>query len=122
SVRVLAVLLGAAAVAWVLALLVYARVREPEVEPVPVDAAGEGWVTTSWRLLREDAPFRRFVWARGLLLVSALSPPFVVSLAAQEGETSLAGLGPFVVAQGVAGLIGGRVFGRWADRSSQRLM
>lgn len=122
SVRVLAVLLGAAAVAWVLALLVYARVREPEVEPVPGDGTGEGWVAASWRLLREDAPFRRFVWARGLLLVSALSPPFVVSLAAQEGGTSLAGLGPFVVAQGLAGLLGGRVFGRWADRSSQRLM
>src|SRR5690606_16931020 len=50
------------------------------------------------------------------------SPPFVVALAAQERENSLAGLGPFVIAQGVAGLVGGRVFGRLADRSSQRLM
>lgn len=121
GVTVLAVLLGAAAGAWVLALAVYAAVREPEGEPVEASDQ-EGWVTTSWRLLREDAPFRRFVWARGLLLVSALSPPFVVALAAQEGETSLAGLGPFVIAQGVAGLVGGRFFGRWADRSSQRLM
>ena len=122
SVRVLAVLLGSAAVAWVLALLVYARVREPEVEPVEGADEDQGWVAASWQLLREDAPFRRFVWARGLLLVSALSPPFVVALAAQEGEGGLAGLGPFVIAQGVAGLIGGRWFGRLADRSSQRLM
>lgn len=122
SVRVLAALLAAAALAWVLALVVYARVREPAAEPVEASGDGEGWVASSWRLLREDAPLRRFVWARGLLLVSALSPPFVVALAAQEGETSLAGLGPFVIAQGVAGLVGGRAFGRWADRSSQRLM
>ncbi|WP_134774451.1 MFS transporter [Ornithinimicrobium flavum] len=121
GVGVLAALLGAAALAWVLALLVFAAVREPAGEPVAA-ADQEGWVSASWRLLREDAPFRRFVWARGLLLVSALSPPFVVSLAAQEGGGGLAGLGPFVIAQGVAGLVGGRWFGRLADRSSQALM
>jgi hypothetical protein len=121
GVEVLAGLLGAAALAWVLALVVYAGVREPAGEPVAASDQ-QGWVAASWRLLRDDAPFRRFVWARGLLLVSALSPPFVVALAAQEGETSLAGLGPFVIAQGVASLVGGRAFGRWADRSSQRLM
>lgn len=120
SVHVLALLLAAAAVAWVLALIVFAGVREPEVEPVEPPA--EGWVASSWQLLRDDGPFRRFVLARGLLLVSALAPPFVVTLAAQAGETGLSGLGPFVVAQGVAGLLGGRIFGRLADRSSQRLM
>lgn len=122
SVAVLAILLAAAALAWVLALVIYSRVREPDQEVPVARGSEEGWVSASWRLLRDDAPFRRFVWARGLLLVSALSPPFVVALAAQEGDSSLAGLGPFVIAQGVAGLIGGRAFGRVADRSSQRLM
>ncbi len=125
GVSVLAVLLGAAALAWVLALVVYAGVREPEADVAgAARAPGEeqGWVAASWRLLREDAPFSRFVCARGLLLVSALSPPFVVALAAQEGDSSLGGLGPFIIAQGVAGLVGGRAFGRLADRSSQRLM
>ncbi len=119
SAHVLAWLLAAAALAWVLALVVFAGVREPEAEVVHDD---EGWVRASWELLRDDAPFRRFVLARGLLLVSALSPPFVVALAAQEGDSSLQGLGPFVIAQGVAALVGGRWFGRLADRSSQRLM
>lgn len=122
SAPVLAALLGAAALAWVLALAVYSRVREPAQEVTAGQGTGEGWMSASWRLLRDDAPFRRFVWARGLLLVSALSPPFVVALAAEEGDNSLAGLGPFVIAQGVAGLVGGRAFGRLADRSSQRLM
>jgi hypothetical protein len=123
GVMVLAGLLGAASLAWVLALVVFAGIREPET--VPPDRSGDeepGWVSASWGLLREDPPFRRFVIARGLLLVSALSPPFVVALAAQQEGVGLAGLGPFVIAQGIAGLVGGRAFGRLADRSSQRLM
>lgn len=120
EVVALAWLLGAAALAWVVALAVFAGIREPEAEVV--DEQATGWVRESWELLRDDAPFRRFVLARGLLLVSALSPPFVVVLAAQEGEGSLQGLGPFVIAQGLAALVGGRRFGRMADRSSQRLM
>lgn len=120
SAHVLAWLLGAAALAWVLALVVFAGIREPAAEVV--QEPDEGWVRASWELLRDDAPFRRFVLARGLLLVSALAPPFVVLLADQEGDRSLQGLGPFVIAQGLAALVGGRRFGQLADRSSQRLM
>lgn len=120
DVVVLAWLLGAAALAWAVAIAAFAGIREPAAEVV--DEQASGWVRESWDLLRQDAPFRRFVVARGLLLVSALSPPFVVALAAQEGEGSLQGLGPFVIAQGLAALVGGRWFGRLADRSSQRLM
>jgi hypothetical protein len=76
----------------------------------------------SWRLLRDDRPFRRFVAARTLLLVSALSPPFVVALAAGIGGLGLGGLGPFVIAQGLANLVGGKPFGTLADRSSRSLM
>lgn len=122
QVWVLAVLLGVAALAWVAALLVFAGIREPAAEVAEGQDGGPGWVTESWTLLREDAPFRRFVIARGLLLVSALSPPFVVAMAARDGGGGLAGLGPFVIASGIAGLVGGRIFGRLADRSSQRLL
>lgn len=123
SALVLAGLLAAAALAWVLAALVYAGVREP----VPPDSDkgdndNPGWLQASWRLLRDDRPFRRFVMARTLLLVSALSPPFVVALAAGVGGVGLGGLGPFVIAQGLASLIGGKPFGTLADRSSRRLM
>lgn len=118
---VLAVLLAVAAVLWVLALTVFAGIREPHVDP-DRDAAREGWARQSLRLFREDRTFARFVTARALLLVSALSPPFVVALAAQAGGVSLSGLGPFIIAQGVASLIGGRIFGRLADRNSRDLM
>lgn len=118
---VLAWLLAGAAGLWVLALLVFLGVREPDEEPAtPEETAG--WVGRAVALLREDRTFRRFVTARALLLVSALSPPFVVALAAAAGGGGLSGLGPFVIAQGVAGLVGGRAFGRLADRSSRDLM
>lgn len=118
---VLAWLLGAAALAWVAAIAVYARVREPAGEDATPDL-DEGWLAASWRLLADDAPFRKFVIVRALLLVSALSPPFIVSLAAEQGSGGLSGLGPFVIASGLAGIVGGRPFGRLADVSSRTLM
>jgi hypothetical protein len=115
-----ALLLGVAALAWVAAGAVYASVRE---------ARGEHDETIDRRatlralaLLRDDAPFRRFVIARTLLLVSALTPPFVVAIATDVGGAGLAGLGPFVIGSGVAALVGGRAWGRFADRSSRLVM
>jgi len=118
-------LLGAAAVAWLLAALVYSAIREPvrSVDPSPrstqsKDQRGLGALA----LLRTDEVFRRFVIARSLLLASALSPPFVVAIAAQHGADGLADLGAFVVAAGLAAIIGGRVWGRAADQSSRLTM
>lgn len=119
---VLAALLGAAALAWVAAAVVYSTIREPARDVVAAGADQPGWVSQARELWRDDAVFRRFVVARALLLVAALSPPFVVGLGIQQGASGLSSLGLFVMAQGVAGLVGGRLFGRLADRSSRRLM
>ncbi len=119
---VLAALLGAAALTWVAAAAVFASIVEPSGDIGPDDADQPRWAAQALRLWRDDAVFRRFVIARGLLLVSALSPPFVVGLGIQQGNPGLSSLGLFVMAQGVAGLVGGRVFGRLADSSSRKLM
>lgn len=121
GVPALALLLGAAALTWVAGLLIYMTVREP---PAEIDSSEDspGWLHESWQLLSSDAPFRRFVVMRTLLFVSALSPPFLVTLAVEQGTGGLSGLGLFVIAQGLARTIGGRYFGRLADRSSRRLM
>ena len=116
---VLAWLLVGASLAWIAGLAVYSRIREPAAEPGESEPGN--WLRDSWNLISTDAPFRKFVIMRTLLLVSALSPPFLVALAA-SGGADLSGLGIFVVAQGVARMIGGRYFGRLADRSSRRLM
>lgn len=135
----LAWLLAAGSVLWVAVAIVYAGIREPAGGPAAGVAVGPrastetddggaaGQASGSWfaqmtTLLREDKPFRDFVGVRSLLLVSALSPPFIVSLSIQSGADGLAGLGGFIIASGLAALIGGRLFGRFADRSSKRLM
>jgi predicted MFS family arabinose efflux permease len=115
-------LLAGAAAAWVLAAAVFARVEEAPGEREEVDGDEGGAATRALTLLRDDAPFRRFVIARTLLLVSALSPPFVVTLATEQGGAGLQGLGAFVISSGIAALVGGRVWGRLADRSSRRVM
>ncbi|MGV0835237.1 MFS transporter [Mycolicibacterium thermoresistibile] len=126
SASQLAWLLAAGAVLWVVVAAVYAGIREPagDVEPPPAEEAAENqnWFGETFTLLRDDRLFRRFVWVRSLLLVSALSPPFVVALSVRSGVSGLAGLGGFIVASGVAALLGGVLFGRWADRSSRTLM
>lgn len=121
NVAAIALLLGGAALAWAAGAAVYAAVEEPVAEP-EVNQASESWLTHAWNLLSSDAPFRRFVLMRTLLLVSALSPPFLVTLSAAHVGVGLASLGPFVIAHGVARLLGGRFFGRLADRSSRDLM
>ncbi|WP_084104446.1 MFS transporter [Demequina sp. NBRC 110056] len=122
GVGVLAALLGGAALAWAVAAFVYAAIREPAEDIEPEAEDGPGWVVQARDLWRDDAVFRRFVTARALLLVSALSPPFVVTFGTAQGEGSLSSLGLFIIAQGVAGVVGGPLFGRLADRSSRRLM
>ncbi|GAT11969.1 MFS transporter [Mycolicibacterium novocastrense] len=130
----LAWVLAAGAALWVAVAVVYRGVHEPPgeapwEEPEP-DASSdldsftesENWFRQTHTLLREDKLFRHFVGVRSLLLVSSLSTPFVVTLSIQSGADSLAGLGGFVIASGLAALIGGRLFGRFADRSSKRLM
>lgn len=128
----LAFLLVAGAVLWLLSASTYSRVVEPAVERRPrgdtKDSdtedgdASSSWFADAARLFRDDATFRKFVTVRGLLLVSSLSPPFIVSMSVASGSGALAGLGGFILASGAASLIGGRVFGRLADRSSRLLM
>lgn len=114
-------LLLAATGAWIAAVAVFATVVEAPGEHETT--SGESGTRRAVALLRADAAFRRFVLARTLLLVSALTPPFVVVLATRRAEgAGLAGLGPFVLSSGIAALVGGRLWGRLADRSSRRVM
>lgn len=121
---ILATILACGAGLWVLVALVYAGIREPLDDPDATrgDRAPNHWFADTMRMLRNDRVFRSFVTVRGFLLVSSLSPPFIVTLAVQSGAPALTGLGGFVFAAGLAALLGGRVFGRLADRSSRRLM
>lgn len=113
-------MIALSSVAWFLGAVVFHRVTEPAGE-TSEESAGS-WVRDSWRLLSDDAPFRNFVVVRSLLLVSALSPAFFVTLSAERGGGELSGLGPFLIASGAAAILGGQVSGRLSDKSSQKTM
>lgn len=116
---VLVAMIGGGAVMWFLAAMVFSRVEEPDIE---ADGRSESWFRATLQLLRDDAKFRNFVIVRSLLLASALAPAFMVSLAVSRGSDALSGLGPYMIASGVAALVAGRISGWFADRSSRDAM
>lgn len=109
-----------ASLLWLGAAAVFMTVDEEPSKGEETDPAAS--IAESLEMLREDEPFRRFVVARTLLLVTALSPPFVVSLSASVSEAGVSGVGPFVIATGIAGLVASPIWGRLADRSSRLVM
>lgn len=114
----IAALLGAGATTWALASLVFHGIEEPEAEPE--DADGQS-LHEMWTLIKQDRDLQRFLVVRSLMLVTALSTPFIVVMAGDEGA-NLTGLGAFVIASGGASLIGGRISGRFSDASSKSTM
>jgi len=115
------VLMGVAAVLWLLGATSYAMIREfPGATEGGGNAAAEA--LGRLKLLRTDRAFRDFVIARSLLLCSALSAPFFILLAHANTDGALVTLGLFVIADGVAGLVSAPFWGRFADVSSRRVM
>jgi sugar phosphate permease len=113
-------LLVGAGLLWIVAAAVYSLVNE-----YPGETAGGGTVLEALvklKLLVTDKPFRRFVITRALLMCSALSAPFYVALAQGNRGSAAAVLGSFVVAAGLASLLSAPVWGRFADRSSRKVM
>lgn len=116
----LAGLIGLGALGWFLATAVFTTIDEPVPEDEPQGLNTRWWADT-WALFTGDAKFRAFVIVRSLLLVSALSTTFVVTLSQEIGH-DLTGVGLFVVASSLASLVGGRISGAWSDLSSRNVM
>jgi hypothetical protein len=114
-------LLALASVLWLLAAGLYSFIVE---EPGETEGGGNAFAHAlgKLRLLREDAPFRRFVVARSLLLCSALTAPYYVVLAREHEAAGMGQLGLFILAGGVASMLSAPVWGRLADWSSRRVM
>jgi hypothetical protein len=114
-------LLALASALWLLAAGLYSFIAE---EPGETEGGGNSLAHALGKLglLREDAPFRRFVLARSLLLCSALTAPYYVVLAREHETGGMGQLGLFIFAGGVASMLSAPVWGRLADWSSRRVM
>jgi hypothetical protein len=113
-------LLVGAGLLWVLAAAIYSLVGEYPGETGGARGAVESLAKLN--LLVVDKPFRRFVITRALLMCSALSAPFYIALAQGYRGAAAVTLGSFVVAAGLASLLSAPVWGRFADRSSRKVM
>ena len=117
---ILAALIFASAAAWAIAAIVFHTIDEPVSDEEPRGLERDWWADT-WGLFTGDREFRQFVIVRSLLLVSALSTAFIVTLS-QEIGYGLTGLGAFLIASGLASVLGGRISGVWSDASSRNVM
>lgn len=114
------VLIAGAGALWIVAAVIYSRIPE---QPGETGGGKSGFdALERLRILVSDRPFRRFVVTRALLMCSALSAPFYVTLAQEKLGSPAYLLGMFVAAAGAASLISAPVWGRFADRSSKHVM
>ena len=73
-------------------------------------------------LLKRRPQLARFIGARGLLLATALAPPYYLLLSGRDGSRDLGDLGAFVIASSGAAVVSAYVWGRLADASSRRVL
>lgn len=73
-------------------------------------------------LLKEDPQLTRFIVTRGLLISTALAPPYLLSIVSRGNDQQLGALGPFVLASALAALSSSYIWGRLSDTSSRRVL
>ena len=104
---------------WLLAAAVFSTLDEPvesDTKPPEIDP------TRLVRPLWEDSELRSYVAARGLLIATALAPPFLVMLGNAENDRGLGNLGAFIVASSAAAILSSYVWGRLSDVSSRKTL
>lgn len=106
---------------WLIAAIIFNKIEAPEPTAKASKDAGENWLRRCVDTLIRDKDFRRFVVVRSMMLVTSLSTAFIVALAAEAGS-NIGALGFFLIASGLASIVGGRISGMWSDRSSKNVM
>lgn len=121
SVAVIASVLFVAGGLWIGAAFLFSTLNEA---PGATEGGGNPLHTAYKQvgLLAEDAQLRRFIATRGLLIATALAPPYMLALGGESDGRELGQLGAFVIASGLASVSSTYVWGRLADRSSRMVL
>lgn len=119
--QLFAAILALAALLWWLAAATYAGV--PEV-PGATEGGGNAIVEAlaSLSLLVRDRQFRDFVVARALLISTAFAIPYLVVMIQQSAAGAVVSFAALMLAEGLAGLLSGPLWGRWSDSGAHRVM
>jgi MFS family permease len=103
---------------WVFAAAVFCLLAET---PNGEDEASGDALAAMLRPLREDGELRTYIATRGLLISTALAPPFLVMLG-NAGEAAFGNLGLLILASSIAAIVSSYVWGALADRSSRQTL
>lgn len=109
-----------AAIALAAALWGGAALLFSQIEETPSETDGASGV--DFALLRENRDLWLFILVRGLLVSTALAPPYLVVLAGSSNGGQLGRLGALVLASALASLVSSYVWGRLSDMSSRRVL
>ncbi|MFU8863801.1 MAG: MFS transporter [Rhodobacterales bacterium] len=119
AIPVLAAAVAIAGGAFILAGLLFLRLKEPRNGN---EAAHPKGIAALVRPLWEDRQLQIFIAARAALTVTALAPPFIIMLSSASGDGSLDQLGPMVMASTAAAFVSSYIWGRLSDRSSRKTL
>lgn len=114
-------LLIIAAILWFLAAVFFMAIKE-------MDGATEGGRTPvkelkqAKKLWFSNGNLRKFIFTRGLLMAIPLAQPFYVIIGKEYAGGEVSGLGLMVIAVGVAGIVSSPIWGKFADKSSRKMM
>lgn len=105
---------------WIGAALLFVGLDEPEDDRATDGLGGFEAIVAP---LKEDSEFRSYIAARGLLIATALAPPFLVMLTAGgKEEDGLGNLGLLMIASSLAAIASSYIWGRLSDESSRRTL
>lgn len=115
------ILIGSSAVLWFGAGFFFSIIKE-------VPGANQGGRTPlkelqqGWSVFKENNHLRNFIFSRAMLMAIPLAQPFLIIYGKETTNASFSGLGILVIASGIAGFISSPFWGRFADRSSRKMM
>jgi hypothetical protein len=118
---IFAAILITASLLWLSAAWVYGLLREPTA-PRTSSASQSAGFFEDVRGALGDRDLTRFLAARILLLATALSIPYLVLMLQRAGDANIGGLAVLLAAEGLSGLLSGRVWGIWSDHAAHRVM
>ncbi len=120
DLSILGICLLVAGGCWLVAAGIFSMISEARDNTLN-ERANRQSLWSYFRPLFKDAVFVRYLVARILFLTTAMSAPYYVLLSGSLGTGSFRTLGLFVLAGGLAGLLSGSLWGRFADTSSKRV-